>query len=37
VPEDLETLRAIVATDLLELAILRARVDALERRMGVGR
>jgi hypothetical protein len=37
VPEDLETLRTIVATDLLELAMLRARVDELERRMGVGR
>jgi hypothetical protein len=35
VPDDLETLRVIVATNMLEIAILRAQVEALERRAGV--
>lgn len=35
VPDDIEVLRAIVATSLLELAMLRAEVDTLKHRLGV--
>jgi hypothetical protein len=36
-PDDVAALRTLVAELLLEVAMLRLKVDALERRAGVGR